>query len=115
MNFGDALEAAKKGYAISREGWNGKNQKVYLVKGAFDGTALNISNPIPENHESRIAGIKLPLFEVGDKGIGTRLPNLNIRTSDGNVQTGWLATQSDMLAEDWGICAEPEGYQEKEG
>ena len=79
MNFGEALELAKQGKLICREGWNGKNQFVFLIKKenlakCFDETVLNV-------------------FEV--------TPTLAIKTAAGQIQVGWLASQSDMLSADW--------------
>lgn len=101
MNFGGAIEHIKKGGRAARSGWNGKGMFIYLNKGAIDGEPLGLSNPIPENHGSTIDGVSLSLFEVHDKGTSTRLPNLNMNAASGNTVTGWLASQTDILAEDW--------------
>lgn len=82
MTFGDALEAMKLGKRVARRGWNGKNQYVELassisyVDGA--GECVNVGH--------RDIGNKALAF-VGTSG----------------VQMGWLASQADMLAEDWYI------------
>lgn len=95
-SFSDALQAVKEGKRISREGWNGKNMFVYLNKGSV------------ENRESEnflVEGIKANLFEASDNGTVTRLPNLNMHSASGSTVTGWLASQTDLLAEDW--CIHP--------
>lgn len=82
MNFGLALEAAKKGERITRKGWNGKGQYVELAHAISyvgpDGKAVDASH---NNIGNRA------LAFVGTSG----------------VQMGWLASQADMLAEDWEI------------
>ena len=83
MTFGEAIEAAKNGARIQREGWNGKKQYVELAtcisyKDA-DGEIVNCT------HDA--IGNKAMAF-VGTSG----------------VQMGWLASQADMLAEDWRIA-----------
>ena len=83
MTFGEAIEAAKNGARIQREGWNGKKQYVELAtcisyKDA-DGEIVNCT------HDA--IGNKALAF-VGASGI----------------QMGWLASQADMLAEDWRIA-----------
>lgn len=93
QTFGVALEAVKQGKAISREGWNGKAMVVTLNKGAID----------HEPQCSPIEGIRADLFEVYTQGVVTRLPNLNMRAASGSTVTGWLASQTDLLAEDWCI------------
>lgn len=82
MTFGLAIEAAKKGKRIARKGWNGKGQYVELATGIgyvrADGKTVNA--------EHAAIGNKALAF-VGTSG----------------VQMGWLASQADMLAEDWEI------------
>ena len=82
MSFGMAIEAAKKGKKIARAGWNGKNQYVELAYGISymnnQGEAVNV------NHEA-----------IGNKALAF------VGTS--GVQMGWLASQADMLADDWNI------------
>lgn len=80
FNFGEAIKYLKRGFKVKRQGWNGKNQYIEL--------ASNISymNPAKEivNCEHDAIG-NMAIAFVGTSG----------------VQMGWLASQSDMLAEDW--------------
>ena len=80
LSFGLAIEAAKKGKRIARKGWNGKGQYVELASGIGyvgpDGRTVNA--------EHAAIGNKAFAF-VGTSG----------------VQMGWLASQADMLADDW--------------
>lgn len=82
MNFGQALEVLKNGSKVAREGWNGKNQYIELATNVSyknaQGEIINV------NHDS-----------MGNKAIAF------VGTS--GVQLGWLASQSDMLSEDWVI------------
>ena len=82
MNFGKALEALKEGKKVAREGWNGKNQYIELA------TNVSYKNPKGEivNVDHATMGNQAIAF-VGTSG----------------VQLGWLASQSDMLSEDWKI------------
>lgn len=82
MDFGMAIEAAKQGKKIAREGWNGKSQYVELA------TCISYKNSAGEvvNVEHCNIGNKALAF-VGTSG----------------VQMGWLASQADMLADDWHI------------
>ncbi len=82
MSFGLAIEAAKRGERIARKGWNGKNQYVEL--------ACCISYV---NREQLIVN-------VDHKNIGNKALAF-VGTS--GVQMGWLASQADMLADDWCI------------
>ena len=82
MSFGLAIEAAKRCNKIARAGWNGKKQYVELARRiSYVGSDAEIVNVSHEN-----IGNKAFAF-VGTSG----------------VQIGWLASQADMLAEDWFI------------
>ena len=82
MNFGDALAAVKDGHSISRKGWNGKGQFVYLISGQELSRGLH--------------------YGYGEyEGEPTFTDVLAIKTTHNQIQVGWLASQSDMLAEDW--------------
>lgn len=78
--FGEALRRLKAGQKVARIGWNGKGQYIELAKNiSYQNQSGNIINC---NHES-----------IGNKAIAF------VGTS--GVQMGWLASQADMLAEDW--------------
>lgn len=82
MSFGLAIEAAKQGKKIARRGWNGKGQYVEL--------ATNISYIAPDG------AVANPRHEaIGNKALAF--------CGTSGVQLGWLASQSDMLADDWMI------------
>jgi len=108
MNFGQAIEALKNGNAVARSGWNGKNMFLFLNKGSIDVAAHHKENRESENFF--VEGIRFNLFESGDTGTVTRLPNINMRAATGSTVTGWLASQTDLLAEDWEVL-EPGGVK----
>ena len=85
MDFGKAIELLKDGKRLQREGWNGKNQYIEL--------ATNISY-VNANYE---------VVNVNHEAIGNKAIAF-VGTS--GVQLGWLASQSDMLAEDWKVVEE---------
>ena len=85
LSFGAAIEAVKRGKKISRVGWNGKGMYVFLAQG--DSIEFTTDADMSEFVDRE--------FEVADM--------LVLRTAQGNLQPGWLATQSDMLADDWCI------------
>ena len=82
MDFGEAIKLVKEGKKVARQGWNGKNQYIELA------TNISYINTDKEtiNAEHEAIGNKAIAF-VGTSG----------------VQLGWLASQADMLAEDWRI------------
>ena len=83
MDFGKALAALKEGRCVAREGWNGKGMFLFLVKG------------------SEFVVNREPLLSI--MGEGTRVnyrPHIDMKDAEGKV-VPWLASQTDMLAEDW--------------
>ena len=92
MTFGLAVEALKKGLKVSRAGWNGKGMWLVLVPGQKD-VALRAGTPY-----ERALG-EVPPIEI--------LPHIDMWTVNAEgrraMLPGWLASQTDMLAEDWRI------------
>jgi hypothetical protein len=95
MNFGQAIEAAKEGKKIQRSGWNGKNMWVVLMP------PLNLPP-----HSSQEPGAKVndrTAKYIGEDTPLNCLPYFAMWTADQKWLPGWLASQTDMLAEDWGV------------
>ena len=84
MNFGQALELAKNGKRITRMGWNGKDQYVVL------GKEFAYKTKFDAGHGEYIASLHKDIGGQALVFFGTR-----------GTQVGWLASQADMLAEDW--------------
>lgn len=87
MNFGLAIEAMRKGEKVARAGWNGKGMYVFLI--GIDPTHPGIGGWTYTNGKND----NMPL-----------LPFIAMKTADNKV-VPWLASQTDMLAEDWQITA----------
>lgn len=88
MTFGLAIEELKAGKKVARAGWNGKGMWLSLV--------VSI-------HDIQREGTTLPVYRltIDDAGTGaTALPWIGMKTAD-NKFVPWLASQTDMLAEDW--------------
>lgn len=90
MNFGDAIAALKEGKKVSRTGWNGKGMFLILVGGTKD-AKLNDGTPYQKALASNIVTIN---------------PHIDMYTATGEFQPGWLASQTDMLSDDWGMVGE---------
>ena len=83
MNFGKALELLKAGEKVGREGWNGKGMFLFLVSGS----SFAVNRP--------------PLLGIYPEGtIINYCPHIDMKTADNKV-VPWLASQTDVLAEDW--------------
>lgn len=79
MNFGQAIEALKQGKRVARAGWNGKGMYLLYVPPEKWGIISEIGLDIPKENLS---------------------PWIGMKTADGKF-VPWLASQTDMLAEDW--------------
>lgn len=80
FSFGDAIKYLKRGMKVARKGWNGKKQYIQLATGISYKTA---DGDIVNCEHDAIGNIAIAF--VGTSG----------------VQMGWLASQADMLADDW--------------
>lgn len=76
LNFGEAIQQLKEGQRVAREGWNGKGQWL---------------------------GLLLPAL-LPTTAVQMTLPYIYICTVQGDLMP-WLASQTDMLADDWGIVS----------
>ena len=85
LTFGQAIEALKLGKKVRREGWNGKGMWLVFMP------PFRVEEP---NDRTQAHGITQP-FDCGGYVV--------MWTAQGVWQPGWLASQADMLAEDWQI------------
>ncbi|TFH43026.1 MAG: DUF2829 domain-containing protein [Lysobacterales bacterium] len=83
FDFGMALNWLRLGRKLTRKGWNGKGMFVYLVAGS----QFEVNRP--------------PLLGIYPEGTSISYrPHLDMKYADGTCGV-WLASQSDMLEEDW--------------
>lgn len=75
MDFGEAIKALKEGKSVARKGWNGKGMFLYLIEYGYG----------EYEHEPTITS------------------SIAMKTAQNTIVIGWLASQTDMLAEDWEI------------
>jgi len=93
LTFGEAIEALKLGQRVSRSGWNGKKMYLWLLPAAS-----------VKAEWCREPHLKAVAEENG--GEIEALGSIRMMTADRKVLTGWLASQTDMLSEDWTILPE---------
>ncbi|KVD35440.1 hypothetical protein WI84_16350 [Burkholderia ubonensis] len=94
MNFGDALELLKAGGRVTRAGWNGAGQFVYLVPPA--------SYPVQ-------TGAAKAYF--GDGAMVPYNAYFALKTVDDTVST-WVPSVTDCLADDWMLVGEPHALED---
>ena len=90
LSFGDAIFMMKKGYKVARKGWNGKGMWITLSKGNMIDSS-KFWNP----HNAR--------FAKENGGSAEVLDVITMKTADDTILMGWLASQTDILSEDWGV------------
>lgn len=93
MNFGLAIEALKLGKRVARAGWNGKGMWLVLVPGTKE-AQLREGTPYRQalGQESCEILPHIDMWTVSAEGRRAMLP-------------GWVASQTDMLADDWMIVS----------
>lgn len=97
MDFGKAIEALKAGKRVARKGWNGKGMFLWL-KPAVEVKAEWCKDPMLKKLADDNGG--------AIQALGTICMYTHDSTGRQAILTGWLASQSDMLLEDWEILAD---------
>ena len=90
FGFGAAINLLKQGEKVTRDGWNGKGMFIYLVPAA--------SYPASRNLLKTMQG------KFHDDMVPYRA-YIAMKTAQNDV-VPWVASQSDILAEDWMIAEE---------
>ena len=86
MNFGQAIEVLKTGNKVTRVGWNGKDMFLFLVQGS----QFKVNRP--------------PLLGIYPEGTEINYrPHIDMKTVNCEI-VPWVASQSDLLEEDWIQC-----------
>ena len=87
--FGWAISRLKQGKKVARKGWNGKGMWLILVPGQKE---VQLKEGTPYYKALGETSIEIlshiDMWTINAEGRRAMLP-------------GWLASQSDMLAEDW--------------
>lgn len=90
MDFGEAIRCLKQGNRVARDGWNGKGMFLYYV---------------PANKYPYTTSIGQSIADAdGNVEYGAYIA---MKTAQGNV-VPWLASQTDVLAEDWVLSIVPQ-------
>lgn len=90
LDFGKALVALKEGRRVAREGWNGKGMWLQMIAGRD--VQIHNHGFSPRNEHDHDWRDRVPKM----------LPWIGMKTAD-NHFVPWLASQTDMLADDWFI------------
>jgi hypothetical protein len=88
MDFSEALRELKDGKRVCRAGWNGKDMFIFLVPGS----TFIVNRP--------------PLLGIYPEGTQVNYhAHIDMKTAQGYV-VPWLASQADLLADDWQLYLE---------
>lgn len=88
-SFSWALERLKEGEKVCRSGWNGKGMFLTLQKGSTVKGTMMRNKPAKDFY--------------GDSEVKI-CSHIDMKAADGSYVVGWLASQTDMLADDWGVA-----------
>jgi hypothetical protein len=90
-DFGWAIRQLKEGNRVQRTGWNGKGMYLWLLPAAT----------------VRAEWCREPHLKAQAEANGGEieaLGSIRMMTADKKVLTGWLASQTDMLSDDWQLA-----------
>lgn len=104
MNFGQALEQSKAGNKVAREGWNGKNQFVFMRPADDIGISavIDVVKSLPQSvkdhfkrEDAKRDGSEQGLTKIKFTAY------LCLYNAQGEIVNGWVPSQGDLFAEDW--------------
>ena len=95
MDFGEALRELKNGRKLARKGWNGyrKGMYIYLVDGQ-DVSVYKWNERTPAQATT---------ISERMNNVVKIMPHIDMVTATGERVIGWLASQTDMLSDDWEV------------
>jgi hypothetical protein len=119
LNFGQAIEALKQGKRVARQGWNGKGMFIFM-RPADELSVDFIVNKVKSLPDSvkDFYNCDYTYSDIDNQAIGTFkqdeiIPQSEVKikftaylcmlAADGTIVNGWLASQTDILSEDWTI------------
>ena len=96
MNYGTAIELLKQGRLVTRRGWNGRGMFIFMrpednLPQKVLQSAVSINPQVKKYYASKQMApefVKVTAY-------------LCMKAADDTIVNGWLASQTDMLAEDW--------------
>lgn len=96
MNFGEAVELLKQGKLVTRSGWNGKGMFLFMRPGdKLPMKVVHSAVSIPKAVKQYYSKV------MGDQGEVAVTPYICMKAADDSIVNGWLASQTDIVSEDW--------------
>ena len=100
MKFGEALTLLNAGHPMTREGWNGRG--MFIIRAGGYSVPAQDTRPNSFVNEAFLKNRGLTQLEI--------LPHIDMWTAQNTYIAGWVASQSDMMADDWQIHVEEENH-----
>lgn len=102
LNFGQAIEALKKGKLVARSGWNGKGMFLFIRPEAS--VPVEMVKTLPEQ-------VKEHFRKNVNSEEAVFTGYICMKAADESIVNGWLASQTDILAEDWVVLDHEENKE----
>ena len=94
--FGQAIGSLRNGFLVRRQGWNGKGMFLFMLPFSLIGDDVVIAaKSLTENFR---LWVKTHPNESNCRYFSSYIC---MKAADGTIVTGWLASQTDMLTDDW--------------
>lgn len=109
LGFDWAINALKNGKLVRRRGWNGKSMFVFMQPGDQLPVEMVIDKvkSLPQSLKNHYANQYKGDFNKASNGEAFTIeftPYICMKAANGEIVNGWLASQTDMLAEDWELA-----------
>ncbi|EGK00445.1 DUF2829 domain-containing protein [Dysgonomonas gadei] len=107
--FGQALEELKQGRLVTRKGWNGKGMFIFmrpadeLHVGFVAKDIKSLPQGVKDYYHQDCVDENGKLLDLAKEDVVKFTAYLCMKAADGTIVNGWLASQTDMLSEDWMI------------
>lgn len=107
--FGQALEELKQGRLVTRKGWNGKGMFIFmrpadeLHVGFVAKDIKSLPQGVKDYYYQDCVDENGKLLDLAKEDVVKFTAYLCMKAADGTIVNGWLASQTDMLSEDWMI------------
>ena len=104
LSFGEALELLKSGKMVQRSGWNGKGMFIFerpadeLEVGFIIDKVKSLPQSVKDFFKSKDEKEAPSEQGLSKVKFGSYLC---MYAADGSIVNGWLASQTDMLSNDW--------------
>ena len=95
LTFGEAIQAMRSGNKVARRGWNGKGMWIVIMDALY-------LPPFNTADTARKVNDRTAKWIGEDKPLDSQ-PYIAMWTAKEQWQPGWLASQADMLSDDWCI------------